>query len=41
MDGFPTLFLYKNGQKMSEYRGSRSLDDLHDFVVKHFEHDEL
>lgn len=41
VDGFPTLFLYKNGQKLSEYRGSRTLEDLFDFVNKHFEHDEL
>ncbi|XP_057326193.1 thioredoxin domain-containing protein 5 homolog [Microplitis mediator] len=42
VDGFPTLVLYKNGKKVDEYNGSRTLDDLHDFVVKHLQaHDEL
>lgn len=41
VDGFPTLFLYKNGEKISEYKGSRTLDDLHDFVTQHLGHDEL
>lgn len=35
VDGFPTLFIYKNGEKASEYNGSRSLDDLYDFVTRH------
>lgn len=42
VDGFPTLFLYKNGQKISEYSGSRTLDDLYEFVDKYLQaHDEL
>lgn len=41
VEGFPTIFLYKDGQKISEYSGSRSLEDLYDFVVKHLGHDEL
>ncbi|KAH0566889.1 thioredoxin domain-containing protein 5 homolog [Cotesia glomerata] len=42
VDGFPTLLLYKNGQKIDEYNGSRTLDDLHDFVVERLQsHDEL
>ncbi|KAJ8917127.1 hypothetical protein NQ315_012617 [Exocentrus adspersus] len=41
VEGFPSMFLYKNGVKVSEYSGSRSLDDLYDFVVKHLGHDEL
>jgi thioredoxin domain-containing protein 5 len=35
VNGFPTLFIYKNGEKISEYNGSRSLDDLHEFVSSH------
>lgn len=35
VDGFPTIFLYKNGDKVEEYLGSRSLDDLFEFVNKH------
>lgn len=41
VDGFPTLFIYKNGEKVNEYNGSRSLEDLYDFVIKHAGHDEL
>lgn len=42
VDGFPTLFLYKDGQKVSEYNGSRTLDDLYEFVMNHVQsHDEL
>lgn len=41
VEGFPTIFLYKSGEKISEYSGSRSLDDLYDFVIKHLGHDEL
>lgn len=42
VDGFPSVFLYKNGKKISEYNGNRSLEDLHDFIMKHFNsHDEL
>lgn len=42
VDGFPTIFIYKNGEKLEEYNGSRSLDDLYEFVSKHAQtHDEL
>lgn len=41
VDGFPTLILYKDGKKISEYNGSRGLEDLYDFVTKHSTHDEL
>ncbi|XP_026473312.1 thioredoxin domain-containing protein 5 homolog [Ctenocephalides felis] len=41
VDGFPTLYLYKDGQKLSEYNGSRSLDDLYEFLMSHVVHDEL
>lgn len=42
VDGFPSIYLYQNGKKISEYNGSRSLEDLHDFVMKHVNsHDEL
>lgn len=32
VNGFPTLYIYKNGEKISEYSGNRSLDDLFEFV---------
>ncbi|XP_066581496.1 thioredoxin domain-containing protein 5 homolog [Prorops nasuta] len=42
VDGFPTLFLYRDGKKISEYNGSRNLDDLYDFVMNQLQtHDEL
>ncbi|XP_045111657.1 thioredoxin domain-containing protein 5 homolog [Portunus trituberculatus] len=41
VDGFPTLFLYKNGEKVSEYNGDRSLDDMVNFITRNQEHDEL
>lgn len=44
VNGFPTLYVYRDGQKITEYDGSRSLEDLYDFVQKHSEeakHDEL
>ncbi|XP_019526297.3 thioredoxin domain-containing protein 5 homolog isoform X1 [Aedes albopictus] len=42
VNGFPTVFIYRNGEKLAEYNGNRSLEDLHDFVTRHLtEHDEL
>lgn len=42
VDGFPTIFLYKNGDKVTEYNGNRSLDDLVNFVNRYRgDHDEL
>lgn len=41
VDGFPTLFLYKNGEKLSEYNGDRSLNDMANFISRNLEHDEL
>lgn len=42
VDGFPTVYIYRNGEKIEEYNGSRSLDDLYEYVTKHTEgHDEL
>ncbi|XP_053971858.1 thioredoxin domain-containing protein 5 [Hylaeus anthracinus] len=42
VDGFPTLYLYRDGHKVSEYSGARSLDDLYEFVASYVQpHDEL
>lgn len=43
VNGFPTIFLYRGGEKLGEYNGNRSLEDLHDFVTQHLgsDHDEL
>lgn len=37
VNGFPTLILFKNGEKVSEYNGKRDLEDLKSFVSKHLE----
>jgi len=34
VNGFPTLNIYKNGEKVDEYNGKRDLVDLHEFVEK-------
>jgi len=41
VEGYPTLFLYRNGLKISEYNGSRVLEDLLEFIKRHISHDEL
>uniref|UniRef100_A0A182N0B0 Thioredoxin domain-containing protein n=1 Tax=Anopheles dirus TaxID=7168 RepID=A0A182N0B0_9DIPT len=48
VNGYPTVFLYRDGEKVTEYYGHRSLDDLHAFVMQHVQdggdaggHDEL
>lgn len=35
VNGFPTLYIYKDGEKVTEYSGNRSLDDLFEFVNRH------
>merc|ERR1711915_493506 len=35
VNGFPTLLIYKNGEKVEEYNDKRSLEDLKSFVDKH------
>lgn len=35
VQGFPTIFIYKNGEKITEYNGNRSLEDMFDFVRSH------
>ncbi|XP_023167667.1 thioredoxin domain-containing protein 5 homolog [Drosophila hydei] len=41
VEGYPTLFLYKNGKRQNEYEGSRSLPELQSYVKKFIGHDEL
>lgn len=41
VEGFPTLLLYRNGEKISEYNGPRNVEDMYQFLAKHFQHDEL
>jgi len=35
VNGFPTLNIYKDGEKVAEYSGKRDLDALVEFVEKH------
>ena len=37
VDGYPTLFLYKSGVKVTEYEGERSLQDIYSFIHSHLE----
>ncbi len=37
VNGFPTLFIFSNGEKVGEYNGKRELEDLKAFVNKHLE----
>lgn len=41
VNGFPTLYIYKDGQKLQEYNGNRSLEDLVEFVQRYTSRDEL
>ena len=34
MNGFPTLNIYKDGEKVDEFNGKRGLEDLAAFVDK-------
>ena len=37
VNGFPTLLLFKDGEKVDEYNGKRDLEDLKTFINKHLE----
>ena len=37
VNGFPTLIIFSNGEKVAEYNGKRDIDDLKSFVNKHLE----
>lgn len=41
VQGYPTLVLFKNGRRVTEFNGARDLDMLHEFVEQHTVHDEL
>ncbi|XP_065362683.1 thioredoxin domain-containing protein 5 homolog [Calliphora vicina] len=41
VEGYPTLFAYKNGERQSEYDDSRSLPELVSYISKFAGHDEL
>merc|ERR1712158_353380 len=35
VNGFPTLNIYKDGEKIEEYNGKRTIEDLEAFISKH------
>jgi thioredoxin domain-containing protein 5 len=35
VNGFPTIYIYRGGEKVTEYNGNRSLEDMFDFVKGH------
>ncbi|XP_041361277.1 thioredoxin domain-containing protein 5-like [Gigantopelta aegis] len=37
VSGYPTLVLYRDGVKLGEHRGQRSLENLYSFVMRHVE----
>ncbi|XP_048730361.2 thioredoxin domain-containing protein 5-like [Ostrea edulis] len=42
--GYPTMILFKDGQKVADYTGSRNIGDLVEFMLEHIQqevHDEL
>lgn len=40
--GYPSIYLYKNGERIDSYEGSRQLEDMYIFVMKHLQQkDEL
>lgn len=41
VNGFPTIFIYRDGHKLQEYNGNRSLEDLYEFVQRYASRDEL
>ena len=41
VQGYPTLLLFKDGEKVEEYNSGRDITALSDFITKHVGHDEL
>ena len=39
VQGFPTIFIYQDGDKITEYNGNRSLEDMYEFVSSHIKTD--
>ena len=33
MQGYPTLILFKDGEKIAQYSGNRSKEDLKSFII--------
>lgn len=41
VEGFPTLLVYRDGVKVSEYNGARNVDEMYQYLASFFRHDEL
>lgn len=41
IEGYPTLILYVNGNRASDYQHDRSLSSLEQFVVSYLRHEDL
>lgn len=41
VQGYPTINLYKNGQRVSEYNEKRSVDAFMEFLSSYIQHEEL
>ncbi|KFM73991.1 Thioredoxin domain-containing protein 5, partial [Stegodyphus mimosarum] len=39
--GYPSLLLFHNGERITEYNGPRKLEQLHSFILDYLLHDEL
>lgn len=35
--GYPSIYLYKDGEKINSYEGNRQLEDMYLFVMKHLQ----
>lgn len=41
IEGYPTLILFVNGNRVNDYQKDRSLDSLEQFVLSYLRHDDL
>lgn len=41
INAYPTLVLFRNAAKVTEYTGARDLDSLHSFLASYLAHDDL
>lgn len=41
IQGYPTMYLFKNGNKLTEYSGKRDVDSFVEFLNPYLEHVDL
>ncbi|GFX76406.1 thioredoxin domain-containing protein 5 [Trichonephila clavipes] len=39
--GYPTLYIFREGELITEYHGERKLENLHSFILEYIQHTEL